>query len=903
MSWLPKGNRVLEFWSKLISLLRRRDRLAEELREEIASHFEMELQDRLSQGQAPAEARISVARSFGNTSLIQENAQEEWRFQVLEDFLQDLMYAARSLRRTPAFSITAILVLGLAIGGNTAVFSLIRGILLRPLGYSAPESLVRISVDNPRQGITGAGFSQMRYEQMKAAAQSIQLGAFFISTEHMALTGAGEPEQLTVARVSANCLDLLGVQPLLGRNFLPEEDTTGGPRVVLISASLWHRRFSGDPAVIGRTVILEAKPYSVVGVLPPHFSFPQGGLDAWVPRPSEMAAIAPQLWPRITVLVGLARLRAAYTHEQAQRELDAINQRYDAAHPGDTAPGSHLVAVALKEQTVGNVRQMLWVLLGAVAFVLMIACGNIAGLLLARANARSHEFALRTALGAGRSRLIRQLVTEGLLLHLAGGALGVLVAGWAIAAARRSSMVSLPRLDEVHLDASLLFFAFGISLLTGLLFGLLPALHASRTDLARSLRERQETQGQGKRRAPIHPNSWLRLGTRNTLIVAQVALAVVLLTGSVLLMKSFIELRRVDPGIQPDGLLTMRIDLPSTRYDTAEKRQAFFREVIQRMGVIPGVRGVAAALTLPMTPRYSTAFEIAGQTFANPEKRPQVQLQSVTPDYFRTAGVRLRSGRFFTGRDNAPGAMPVVILNESCARRLWAANPGAGDGIGLHVRIGGKPAPELEVVGIVADVHETGLARNASPEIYVTDRFYPLQSAGLIIRADEDPARLTSEARRTLLAIDPELPVSNVRTMNQVLESSIGQQRLLMILIGAFAFLALLLAVIGIYGVITNSVAQRTSELAIRQTLGARPADILRLVAGQGLVLTLLGVAFGSLASMALTRLLEDLLFQVRPTDPISFVAVSLLFLVIGGAASCLPARHAIRIDPMEALR
>lgn len=894
---------MFEFWPKLTALLRRRDRLAAELREEIESHYEMELQDHLSQGKAPSEAQASVARSFGNKTLIQESAHEAWRFRVIEDFVQDLMYAARSLRRTPTFSVTAILVLSLAIGGNTAVFTLIRGVLLKPLGYSDPDSLVRISVENTRQKISGVGFSEMRYNEIKAATQSFELGSFFIASEHMALSGTGEPEQLTVARVSANCLDILGVQPLLGRNFLPDEDTTGGARVVLISTDLWKRRFGGDPGVVGRSVTLEAEPYTIVGILPPHFAFPKPGMDAWVPRPSEMAAVPPQLWPQITVLIGLARLKPGFTIGQAQGELDVVNQRYDGSHPGDAAPGSHLVASALKEQTVGSVRQMLWILFGAVALVLMIACGNIASLLLARAHARSREFALRAALGAGRLRLVRQLITEGLLLYAAGGSLGLVVAGWSVAAAKRSSMVNLPRLEEVHLDATVLAFALGMSILTGVLFGLLPAVHASRTDLALSLRERQETGGHIESGPLIQAGSWLHLNARSILIIAQVCLAVVLLTGSALLMKSFIELRRVDPGFQPNGLLTMRVDLPSTRYDTAWKKEAFFHEVIQQVGAIPGVRGAAAALTLPMAPRYSTAVQIAEQPPVKLNERPQVQLQSVTPDYFRTAGIALRSGRYFTERDNAPGAMPVSIVNESCVRRLWAANPGSANGIGQHILIGGNGAPEFEVIGIVSDVHESGLVRDASAEIYLPDHFYPLQSAGLMIRTDGDPIQLVSLVRRRLLTIDPELPVSNVKTMKEVIESSIGQQQLMAILIGAFASVALLLAVIGIYGSISYSVAQRTSELAIRQALGARPVDIIGLIAGEGLVLTVLGVAFGSVASFALTRLMSSLLFQVRPTDPASFVAVSLLFLVVGGIASYVPAQRAIQIDPIEALR
>jgi predicted permease len=890
------------FWARIRAALQGRERLNAELREEIDCHFEMEVEKHISEGAAPNEARMRAARSFGNKTLVQENAHEAWLFWIAENFIRDLIYACRGTRRSPAFSVAAISILALGIGGTTAVFTLIRGVLFRPLDYPEPDRLVQVSIDNTRQKIKGAGFSEVRYSELKSA-HSFDLAAFFIASEHMGRSGSGEPEQLTIARISANSLEILGVQPILGRNFQPDEDKSGGTPVVLISAELWKRRFGRGRDIVGQTVTLDAGVYTIVGVLPPNFAFPKPGIDAWVPRPSEMSAIPPQLWRRITVLVGLARLKHGVTIQQAQSEADVINRRYDSVHPDEVAPGSRLVVETLADQMVGNVRQMLWILFGAVAVVLLIACANIASLLLARAATRSREFALRAALGAERSRLIRQLIAEGLALYLAGGSLGVLIAYCSVNAARQSNIVNLPRLQEIRLDTTVLVFAFALSIFTSLLFCLLPSVNASRTDLAFALRERQEAGGQAAALRGGRVTSWLEVSARAILTVAQVSLSVVLLTGAVLLLRSFVELHRVDPGFRPDGLLTMRIDLPPKRYNTPEKKEMFFRSLVEHVNTIPGVHGSAAALTLPTAPRYSTPVQVVEQASPNLSERPQAQLQSVTPDYFRTAGLVLRRGRYFTDRDNAPGARLVSIVNESCARRLWSANMAAAEPIGRHIFIGSNTSPASEVVGIVSDVHESGLVKDASPEVYLPDHFYPLQSAGLVVRTEGDPMQFVNSVRQQVLAIDPAQAISNVKTMKDVLESSVGQQRLMLVLIGSFAAVALLLAVIGIYGLIAYSVSQRTSELAIRQALGARPLDILGLVAGQGLTLTLLGVALGSAAGLALTRLIGSMLFQVSPTDPISFVAVSLLFLSVGGIASYFPARRAIRINPLDALR
>jgi predicted permease len=870
--------------------------LSDELREEIDAHLEMEIQENLSHGMPAEEARLVAHRNFGNKTSIQEGARGEWLFETLESFANDLGYASRTLRKNPAFAVSALLTLAIGIGGNTAMFTVIRGVLLKPLGYREPDRLVRLSVDNPRQNYRDIGFSQVRYEELKSAARSFtELGAFFIASEHLALSGNVEPEQLTAARVSANFLQVLGVKPLLGRSFLPSEDRPGGHSVALISAHLWKQRFGGDRMVVGTTVTLDAAPCTIVGVLPEQFEFPASGFDVWVTRPSEYSAVPSQFWRRIPVLIGFGRLKPNVSFEQARAELGVLNRQYAAAHPGDEAErNANLRATRLRDQLVAKVRTMLWLLFGAVGFVLIIACANVASLLLARASSRSREFAVRAALGAGRGRLIRQLLAESLLLAFASSLLGVLLAQFLLSAITRSSLLNLPRTNEIHLDGMVLAFTVVLSIGTGAFFGLFPSLQASRPNLTDILRERTEGAGQA---------TFRRAGTRSLLVVGQVALSVILLIGAGLLMKSFARLHSVDPGFKADHLLTMQISLPPKRYDTAEKKQAFFSELVRRVEAIPGVRGATASLTLPMFPKYAVAIQVTEHASVPIHERPDVRLQSITPGYFRTTGIPLRRGREFTERDGTQTATLALMINESFARRFWPDYPRGRDPIGQHILIGNNQSNANEVVGIASDAHESGLAGETEPEVYLPDREYPLQTAGLVVRTVTDPLGFVNAIRRQVLAIDPGQPVSSIKTMNDVLESSVGQQRVTLLLLASFSGVALLLAVIGIYGVISYSVLQRTAEVGIRRALGAQSGDILRLVLAQGLGLALIGVAIGVAGAFALTRLMEGMLFRLSATDPTTFAGIAGIFVLVALLASYLPARRAVRIDPMEALR
>lgn len=890
-----------EWWAKFRAAFGSRHTIDKDLDEEIRTHLEFEVEENCSRGMTADTAQRTAQRNFGNKTFIKENARNAWRVPVLEGLVNDIAFGSRMLRKTPAFVLSAILTLALGIGANTAMFTVIRAVLLKPLEYREPNQLVRISIDNSQHGYHDVGFTLVRYRQLKAAARSFsELSASFIAAEHMTLSGAGQPEQVTGARVSANFLDVLGVKPLQGRSFLPGEDKRGGPAVALISAQLWNRRFGRDLAFTPKIIDLNDTPYSVIGVLPDGFAFPAAGMDVWVTRPAEYSEIAPQFWNGLTVLIGLGRLKQHVTIQQARSELGVLNRRYLLTHPemADAQPGVSMRVTFLRDQLVENVRVMLWILFGAVAFVLIIACANVGGLLLARAASRSREFAVRAALGAARGRLIRQLLAESVLLAGIGGTLGVLLAKASLGVLTHLTASHLPRAGEIHLDRTVLVFTIFLSLVTGVFFGLFPAFQLSRPALGDLLRDRAENVG-----PTTSTREAFRIGMRSLLVVGQVALSVLLLIGAALLMKSFVRLHRVNTGFQPAHLLTMRVDLPPARYNTPQKKEAFLNELLQRIKGVPGVQGAAASLTLPMSPRNATGVQVVGQPIGKVSERPAAQLQSITPGYFRVAGIPLLRGREFTDRYNVNQAPLALIINETFARRFWPDYPRGVDPVGQHLLIGNNTANPFQIVGVAADVHERGFPSKAIPEIYLPTHSYPLQSAGLLVRTGSNPLSFVNSIRREVLAIDRDQPISDVQTMDELLESSVGQQRLTLALLAGFAGMALALASIGIYGLIAYSVVQRTAELGIRRALGAQAGDILRLVIGQCLGLTLTGLALGIGGALALTRLMTTLLFQVTATDPSIFAGVALAFTAVALAAACIPALRATRIDPMVALR
>ena len=821
------------------------------------------------------------------------------RLRWLDNLRLDARYALRGARRSPAFAATAVLVLALGIGGSAAMFSVIRAVLLKPLPYRDAGRLVFVSVDYPRAGARGGAFTPMRYEQMRRAARSFAgLGVFSRFTEDVALSGRGEPEMLKGARVSANFLDVLGVRPVVGRSFIPQEDQAGGPPVAMISSRLWKRRFAADPTVAGESAVLNAVPYTVIGVLPEGFAFPVADVDVWVTRPAETSALPPRFWPFVTTLEGFARLRTGASLAEARAEAGVLNQQYVAADPErlDARAGAELHLVPLKEHLVRDVRTILWMLSGAVSFVLLIACANVASLLLSRSAWRAREFAVRAAMGAARGRLVAQALAESLVLACAGGLLGVCLAKWGLVLVTRMPAFNVPRAGEIRLDDTVLAFGVAVTCLTGILSGLLPALQAPASNFAGLLRESGATAGRA-----WSSRTWrLSFSSRGLLVIGQIGLSIVLLIGAALLIESVAKLRSVDPGLQPANLFTARIALSPARYDTSQKIRAFFDEALRRIQALPGVRGAALALALPQSVALYTNVQVGEQPEGDVTKWPMCQIQSVTPGYFHLLGIPVRQGREFDEQDNRIDVPPVAVVNESFAR-LFA--PRGESLLGQVMREGMDRSGWMQIVGVVGDVREGGLAADARPEFYVLPRTHISRTVYIVARTAADPLSLSAAIRSQVLAVDRDQPISSIATMDQIMEASMGGSRFTMMLLALFAAVALILATVGIYGAIAFSGLQRTQELGIRRALGAQDRDIMTLMLGQGLALASIGSALGVGAALALTRILRGMLFHISPADPATYVAIALLWMAVALAASYFPARRAARIDPAHALR
>lgn len=811
----------------------------------------------------------------------------------LASLRQDLRFAARMIANRPGFSAAIVLTVALGIGANTALFSVIRAVLLRPLGYSDPQTLV----------ILTRGATPIHVDEFRAAARSYSdTGVFSGGAEQMALTGRGEPEVVSAARVSGNFLSILGVAPVLGRSFLPTEDRTGGPDVAMISTRLWHQRFGSDPAILGRTAILAGTPYTIVGVLPPRFTFPfaNANTDVWITRPKESSLMPVKFRPLSPYLHIFGRLKPDVSLEQANAELDTLNRQYAAAHPAmlDAKPSTADDPTrmrTLQESVVANVRTPLLLLSGAVGLLLFIVCANVASLLLARAATRAREFAVRAALGAGRSRLLRQLLTESTVLSLLGGTLGLLLAWAALRNIRTATALDLPRSSEIRLDLGVLCFALALSVATGILFGLAPALSAFRRDLVAVL------QGNLVTTSAVRLRRHFATGPRGLLVAGQVALSLILLVSAGLLLESLAHLYRVDPGFRPDHVLTMSVSLAPTRYDTDAKRASFYMQLVDRVEAIPGVEHAGVTLTLPTAGWAGTPIQITGRPEPPLNQRPIAVVQQISPDYFRTLNIPLKRGRAFASGDNA-GAPGVTIIDEALARRFWPQYPRGENPIGQHLLVGSSRQP-LEIVGIAAEVHQEGRDAEPMPGFYLPDAQQPPQSAILVLRTKSDPASFTDAVRRQVLALDHNQPISDVKTLSAVLDSSEDQRRLMFSLLGAFSITATLLAILGLYSVISYSVVERTREIAIRQALGAQRGSILALVLRQGLGLALTGIAAGIAGAAALTRLLNSMLFGVKALDPVIFALAATLFLLVALAASYIPARRAAAVEPMAALR
>jgi putative ABC transport system permease protein len=799
----------------------------------------------------------------------------------------DLRYAVRMLAKSPGFAVVAILTLALGIGANTAIFTVANTLLLRPLPYANPGRLALLFAD--RRGQL-EGFSYLRYSLLREQARSFS-GVAALASDTFNLTGRGDPEQLSSARVSANFFDVLGVRPELGRTFAVNGDQPEAKPEVMISHSVWLRRFGAAKNIIGENVELDSRDYIIIGVLPSDFTFSELGanVDIWSPRVFEHSlASAERVRLGVGYLYGVARLESGTTGDQAQAEMEVLNRQYQRDNPGrpDVDPNQKIVVRDLQQQVVANFRPALLVLMGAVGFVLLIACANVASLLLSRALGRKKEIAIRAALGASRGALVRQLIVESLLLAMVSGICGILLSQWCTHVLASLTLSNLPRMAGVSMDLPVLAFTVAISLASGILFGLAPALQLSKPDLNTVLRDegRGSTGTRGRNRA------------RSLMVIAQVALSMVLLVGSGLLIRSFVRLQTVNLGFDPARVLTMRIALPPTKYGTPLQQITFYNRMLKAVQALPGVQAATISSALPLNPSRRSPMLPEGQPVVPFGQRPILNIQTISPDYARVLRVPLLRGREITDHDHAD-APGVAIVNEAVVRRYWPNdNP-----IGKHILLGQRPQP-VEVVGVFSDLKNVTLGDDASPELILPFPQLPWPLLNLSVRASEDPRGLISAIRRQVSEVDKDQPLTDVRTMDELVGSASAQPRLTMLLLGVFSATALILAIVGIYGVIAYSVAQRTQELGIRMALGADQGDVLKLVVGHGLGLTLTGIGIGLAGAFALTRLMSSLLYQTSATDPIAFAASALLFTLVALLASYLPARRATRIDPTDAL-
>jgi putative ABC transport system permease protein len=801
--------------------------------------------------------------------------------------LRDVRYSARILRKNPAFSVVVIAILALGIGANTAMFTVASALLLRPFPYHDPEQLVSVEA---KDKTAERGGTLARYELLRDRSHSFQAVAAW-TNDTFDLTGQGEPLEVPVARATPSFFSLLGVQPQLGRIFREDEGRPEGAHVVMLSDAIWRSRFGSDPNIIGRTVTLDTVPHTVVGVLPPNAQFPfVGQADIWTPRYFELTLMTPQ---RLRMGVGylsfLARLRPEFMIARADSELAVLNQQYREQNPTapDADPAVMMVASPLRDMVVADVRGRVLVLSGAVAVVLLIACANVASLLLARALSRRREIAIRTAMGAGRAMIMRQLLIESILLSLVAGLLGVGL-GWVATRAFKVVAASqMPQGIPISMDLRVLLFAVTISLLTGVVFGIFPALQLARTNLNTTLREEGASTSAGRERTQM----------RGLLVVGQVALSLLLLIGAGLLLRSFARLLRVDPGFDAHDVLTMNVSLPTVKYAKPEQQVTFFDDVLRRVSALPGVRSAAISAALPLSWKRITPMLAEGQPDVPLGQRPFLDIEAVSPQWFDTMRVPLRSGRRFTAADEAQ-APKVLIVNDAFARRFWPNQ----NAVGKHVIVGRGPIAS-EVIGVATDVKNKGLAEETQAQVYIPFAQLPWGNMNLLVRTDVAPQSMAAAVQKQISAVDADQPVTSIQTLDEVMNSSRAQPRFTMLLLAAFSLAALALAVIGIYGVLAYSVAQRRHEMAIRLALGAERGDIMRLVVGQGLLLAVAGTAMGLIAAFLMTRLMSSMLYGVSARDLMTFALAPGVFLGIALLASYVPARQAMKLDPVEALR
>ena len=805
----------------------------------------------------------------------------------MDTLLQDIRYALRMLAKKPGFTLAAVLAIAIGIGANTAIFSVVNAVLLRSLPYKEPDRLT-VVLSHKRDTLRGSGSAAfLDVVDWQKQSQSFEGMAVFRSMGYT-LTGAGEPDRITGARVSADFFSLLGVGAVEGRTFRPEEDQRGAERVVVLGHGLWQRRFGGDSSVIGKSLTLNAEPHTVIGVLPADFRFSIDIADAemWTPIAHD-GEVLDERGAHYLKVIG--RLKPGVSLNEAQLEMNEIAGRLEQQYPAENT-GRVVNLAPMYEHLVGSIRRWLVILLGAVGLVLLIACSNVANLMLARSAARAKEIAIRTALGASRRRVVLQLLTESLILALLGGGAGLLLALWGIELLIKLGPRDIPRLNDISVDGTVLWFTAVASILTGLIFGLMPALKASKPDLNGSLKE-------GSRGTS---ESFSRYSMRNMLVVVQMALTLIPLAGAGLLVKSFMRLQQVKPGFAAENVLTMRVSLPAL-FDEGDKAAVFFKQLTERVENIPGVESAGAITILPLGGSNNrTSFNIKSRPYPE-NQEPLAEFRAITPNYFSAMGIPIKRGRTFTEHDvkGKPGA---VIINETMARRYWPDEDPLGKIISIGVSVSENEPTEWEIVAIVGDTKHFSLDSEAVPEMYIPHTQQPWTSMALAVRSPIDPAQLSSLVRAQVLSIDRNQPISDVRPMGEIVARSISQQRFYMLLLSLFAAMALVLSAVGVYGVMSYSVTERTREIGIRMALGAQTRDVLKYVVGQGMALTLAGVVIGLVGAFLLTRLMANMLYQVETFDPQTFAAISLLLSLVAFVACYIPARRATKVDPMVAL-
>jgi putative ABC transport system permease protein len=815
---------------------------------------------------------------------------------------QDLRYGARMLLKTPAITFIVILALALGIGANTAIFSVLNAVVLRPLPFDHPDELLFLNERSPvldEMSISYPNFTDWRNQNHVFE----KIGVYNRNSYN--LTGLGEAERILTAQCSADLLSALRVTPLAGRLFTNDEDKPGAAPVVVLSYPLWQRRFGGQQSILNQSITLNGRGYTVIGIMPPEYAFPSR-VEMWVPVGPLSDNPNWQQRGNHPGLYGVGRLKPGVTQAQAQADMNTVAANLNQQFP-DTNANNGIRIRTMMEVLVGDtVKQTLWILFGAVAFVLLIACANIANLLLARATGRRKEMAIRAAMGAGRWRIARQLLTESLLLAFIGGGLGLIIARFAIKLILFISPTAIPRSREIGLDWRVLGFTLGVSVLTGILFGLVPALQAGEVDVHETLKEA------GRGTSARH---WLR----SSLVIVEVATTMVLLIGAGLMIRSFYRLGNVNPGFSYQNLTSFTVALPQKKYSTEEQRSTFFNRLVENIRTLPGVQSAGVASGLPLGNNgWQTSFTIDGRPKPPPGDTPLMEACTVSPDYFRAMNIPLLRGRYFTDRDDRSfiagkdlskmnegerlqAGTNVIIIDEQFARKYW---PGE-DAVGKRIRFGSdESAPSLEIVGVVGRVKMEGLDSDSNRvQGYFSFSQVPFGGMTVIVKGQGDPNQLIASARNQVRTLDPDQPIYNIRTMDEIRGDSIAPQRLNLTLLSIFAGIAFVLAIVGIYGVMSYAVTQRTHEIGIRMAIGAQPRDVFRMILGQGMMLTIVGMVAGLLGAFALTRLMATMLFSVRPTDPLTFGGVALLLLTIALIACYIPGRRATKVDPVNSLR